>query len=687
MRYFRLPFVKLTPILAVGILIANYWANLAIEVWIIILATTSLFLFLDYIKFIKIRYGVRWLSSILIASTVISLGALLLNYKQLQVEKKNSLLENDYLRAFEFTQLDIASKGKNSWALNGFVSAILNSNNQAKKVRIPIIAYLPDSLLNTAHLPGNKFLISAKALARIRPPQNPGEFDYAKFMLRKGITYTAYLKSNNHLHLKHKKYLSPYVLAQKMRLNLIAALKPMSQREKAVAMALVLGHKSELNEQTKMAYANSGALHVLAVSGLHVGIIFLLLNGILKLKRTTLQRTIKILILVAGLWFYAFVTGLPPSVVRAATMFTLIAIGTNINRPNNVYHNVMISAFAMLCYNPYYLFDVGFQLSYAAVIGIISWQPTVARWLHFNNKIANYAWQIVAVSLCAQLAVLPFSIYYFGQIPLLFPITNLVVIPAATFMLIGGFVVFVASFVGPTIHELALWPYELVIGWVNNAVFYIGNNDFSAIKNVLISPETAFLLAILIILLTICLIVKNGKVLVLASICFLAFCLNIGWQNVNTGCQSAMAVFSTSKTAAIGICDGKIGYLIHSADSASAISYQTLGFFAEHGISENKVLEISIDSLENLEMTGQFFAIKNGLIQYKKQLYGVNKKTEAPFKLTHIFTDYHLVSKLDSLPKDAILTSNIYSSQSLLKKPNFASAHKTRDMGAFVIEE
>ena len=237
--------------------------------------------------------------------------------------------------------------------------------------------------------------------------------------------------------------------------------------------------KDELDFEVKQAYAAAGAMHVLAVSGLHVGIIFLILNTLLAILDTSKKgRIVKAIILLISLWSYAMITGLSPSVLRAATMFSFVIMGTVLNRSSSIYNTLAASAFFILIINPNLLFEVGFQLSYVAVLGIVYLQPLIYKRIYTRWWLLDKVWAITAVSIAAQIATLPLTLFYFNQFPVYFMLSNLLVIPSAAVILILGILLFIASPI-PFISES--------IGWVLNK--FIEGLNFG-IKEIEVLPNS-----------------------------------------------------------------------------------------------------------------------------------------------------------------------------------------------------
>ncbi len=187
----------------------------------------------------------------------------------------------------------------------------------------------------------------------------------------------------------------------------------------------MLGYRDYMNADIVQAYASSGALHVLSVSGLHVGVLFLALQFIFSwMDKYRKLKWVKVMLVLSVMFFYAVLTGLSPSVLRAVVMFTFFVIAKVLNRDNNMYNVLGVSCLLLLFWNPYLITEIGFKLS-LAVLGIVVLYPILQPILTFKNKIMKGAWSITCLSIAAQIATFPISLYYFHQFPNLFLISNL----------------------------------------------------------------------------------------------------------------------------------------------------------------------------------------------------------------------------------------------------------------------
>ncbi|MHA7130979.1 ComEC/Rec2 family competence protein [Algoriphagus namhaensis] len=321
--------------------------------------------------------------------------------------------------------------------------------------------------LDSGLTPGQLILVEG-APEQVKPTQGPGQFDYQAFLLRKGIAYTHFLgKKVQSIPAPQEFRFDFFVKGIRQQLASRIESSFQSQNIQDIAKALLIGEKRALDPETRSAYARAGVMHVLAVSGLHVGIvyaIFLFLGDSLRLKGNS--RRLYFLLVIFILWFYALLTGLSPSVVRASTMFSLLVLGIISERRPPIFNMLGFSALVMVAFNPEVVFDVGFQLSYVAVAGIVLIQPLIVRWWIPRYRVLEYFWQIVAVSLAAQLATFPLSVYYFHYFPTYFLLGNILVLPLAFVIMQLGIPWLVLGPV-PILGDVLSWLLDFFIGLQN----------------------------------------------------------------------------------------------------------------------------------------------------------------------------------------------------------------------------
>jgi competence protein ComEC len=335
-----------------------------------------------------------------------------------------------------------------------------------------LLLYLPTDSLSVNLLPGQQIQFKANP-ERIAAPLNPDAFDFAEWQARKSVYHQARIEAQDWLLVDSQ--LSIKGLAYRYREDLLKILRkhlPTGSNELAVGAALILGKRDELSTDLRNAYAETGAVHVLAVSGLHLGFVAWglgLLFGWGPFKKPG-WRWLRLLLVLTGIWCFAMVTGLSPSVQRAAVMFSFLWLGQTLGRRASVYNSLGASALLLLLIDPYLLFDIGFQLSYLALLGIVFFQPRLYRLWYSPFKIVDYAWSLTTVAIAAQLTTFPLSLYYFHQFPLYFLLTGLVVVLAASFILGLGIALFLLHWITP-LATLLGWLLFGVI-WLNNAFIF-----------------------------------------------------------------------------------------------------------------------------------------------------------------------------------------------------------------------
>lgn len=373
----------------------------------------------------------------------------------------------------------------------------LNNNTCKGKA----LLYIPISKHKNQPLAyGNLYMVHTK-LNSISKPNNPYQFDYKKYMERQSIYYSAALKKDQDYTLVGKiKNVNQY--AGYLRKVLIKNINEgnLNASSKALIHAIILGQRQDIDPKTYSSYVNSGAVHLLAVSGLHVGMITLIFGFILMpLERIKHGKLIAKFFLILLLWCYALITGGSASVCRAVTMFSFLILGTLIKRPTKTINNLAVSALLLLIINPNFIFDVGFQLSYLAVLGIVIIHPMLNKLIKPKYKILKYFWTLVTVSLSAQIAVFPLTIYYFKQFPGLFLITNILLIPIMGLVIIIGLLllVFTAPNSKLTILEKG---FQLLNEYITHIVQWVGDQKRFIINPIQIDSYETFLIYCIIVL-------------------------------------------------------------------------------------------------------------------------------------------------------------------------------------------
>jgi competence protein ComEC len=365
-------------------------------------------------------------------------------------------------------------------AFEGYLATVQGIDEQkarsvANKVEVLIInrqgEFLPSKgtvlLYHMGELelrPGDLVYIEGQP-SRIEPPKNPGEFDYRLFLERQQVYFRHFVRGSIiHLNQKHPLGWRQRVALVRQELSARIDRYLIDSHANQIANALLLGQKDSMEPTLKEAYATAGAMHILAVSGLHVGIVYGFFFLFWKPQRLpVIRRSLFLMLVIALVWGYAVITGLSPSVLRAATMFTLIGLAQMKSRSPSIFNPLALSALLLVLYDPFVVHAVGFQLSYAALLGILVFQPVIVSWWTPTSKLVDYFWQIASVSLAAQLATFPLTLHYFNSFPTYFLFSNLLAIPAAFFIMVIGIPFLLFS----PIPFLASWLGKLLEGFIS----------------------------------------------------------------------------------------------------------------------------------------------------------------------------------------------------------------------------
>jgi competence protein ComEC len=449
----------------------------------------------------------------------------------------------------------LREKLKNSTQNQRYI-AIVNQIDNAKNTGRIILNFKKDSLNHSFEI-GNVLQIQG-TLYKNSVAKNPSDFDYSKYLENKQI-YAQLYADESQIGIGSQSVKDIWYYTARLRSKIIRNLEKnnFNTTELNVAMALIMGQQQDIAPEIVRDYQYAGAVHILSVSGLHIGFILLFVTFILKpLPNTKRGSFLKLLIILASLFLFGIVAGLAPSVVRSVVMFSFVAIGNHLRRSVNIYHTLLVSVLLILLFQPTFLFDVGFQLSYLALFFIVWLQPFLSKIWRPKNKITNYFWDILTVSFAAQIGTLPLSIYYFHQFPGLFFVTNLVVIPLVTVIMILGVVVVVLAAVDwlPLFLSKAL---EWSIYLLDKIINAIASLEQFIIHNI----SFHFLLLISSYLLIISAIVWikkpnfNKLVLVFVSVIGFQICyFKTQWNLEN---QQELVIFNTKKSTLITQRNGK----------------------------------------------------------------------------------------------------------------------------------
>ncbi len=510
----RTPFFRLLFPLIAGIIC---FQHLQFNLMFLVILTAILILIIVLSFFLQtsgLQFKFRWIFGFCVFLLLFLLGIFVSEQRD-----KNFVFQHINKKGiFRVEIIESPIEKKNSFLCRIKTLAYFDSINNMHSTKGKAIIYIAKDS-TSARLKSGDILLTETIFQKPDGVLNPNGFDFATYLKRQQIGATAYLTKDSWKMSGTNNSFSIFRQAEKSQQILLDIYHRFGIKgdEFAVLAALTLGSKDALHPELRQNYTTSGGMHILAVSGLHVGVIYVVLGFLFGfLDRKPKLKILKAALIVLLLWTYAFITGLPPSVIRATLMFSLVAIGYSLERKSQIYNTISFAAFIMLIYNPDFLFDVGFQLSFSAVVSIVYFQPKIAKWIVIKNKPLRWAWDLTAVSLAAQIGTAPFSVFYFHQFPNYFLITNFIAIPFATFIIYTAVALFALSpvpYISSSIAFVLNWmlktlnfligaihdfPYSLTITSINiwqvlfvfGAIFlfalYLNNKRFQPLAGALV---------------------------------------------------------------------------------------------------------------------------------------------------------------------------------------------------------
>lgn len=401
--------------------------------------------------------------------------------------------------------------------------------------------------------PGDSFIIADTPQPILKTP-NPHQFDYAGYMQKQDVFHQLRLK-DNYVRAETVKNFDYYIGQLRNKLTQSFYIHNYSPEVQQTLNALLLGQRQDMDNATANNYKNAGVLHILAISGLHFAVLFYILTFLFRpLNRLKSKgQLIRLILVLSILWGFAFITGLSASVVRSVVMFSFIGIGQYLNRNANIYNSLAISMLVLLSVKPGFLFDAGFQLSYLAVLSIVWFEPFYKKIKISRYKAVNYFGDTILISLAAQIGVLPLSLYYFNQFPLLFLLANVVVIPLSNIILIVGLGVLILNFLW---IDAALYigkVLEILVQIMNGFIAWIASFDRFIFKDIPFTLSLSVSLYIVLILIAFWIYKRTymRTVAVLFSLflfqCILAF---TAWNSKN---KNELIVFHNQKHTLIAL--------------------------------------------------------------------------------------------------------------------------------------
>jgi len=550
------PFLRLIIPLISGI-IAQWYLQVSITFSLSVLGAAIILYLLFQISKGYIQFKLYWLNGIIINLSLCTIGMLLVYYHDIshQEEWINNYYKNgDAIVAT--LQEPLSEKEKSLKALSS-VQYIIN-NDTLKEVKGTILLYLKEDS-SLPQLSYGSQIIFNKPLQPIKNSGNPGAFDYRRYCAFQDIYHQAFLKSGEFVVLtqKKEKSIKKFLFDAQEKTVSIFHNYISGDKEKGLAEALLIGYKDDLDKNLVQSYTNTGVVHIIAISGMQLALIYGFLLVIFKpFQKIRLIRFLKPLTIILTLWLFSLMSGASASVLRAAVMLTCVVIGESFSKKISIFNTLAASAFILLSYNPFWLWDVGFQLSYSAVLSIVIFMKPIYSLFYIHNKSLDFIWQLTSVTLSAQILTTPISIFHFHQFPNYFLLTNLIAVPLSSLILFGEIFLCAISFI-PSIGNIVGFILHKLIWLMNSFIEHMETMPSALWNNLQINILQTIFIYVSIISISIWLMEKKKNYFPVGLAAILGFTMLRSFSFWQASKQQQMIVYNVPQHQAIDFIDGR----------------------------------------------------------------------------------------------------------------------------------
>ncbi len=552
------PFVRLIIPFIAGILLQWYSNPLPVIYWIGLSGIGVLILSISRLKPYTLFKYYR-LTGLLLQFMLVLLGGLLTWHHD--VRNHLSWMGNTSSNGLTYiVRLDepLTEKRK-SWKTTAVIDGVVRQDASVTMEGTLLIYFKKDSVPGVLRY--NSSIAFRKTPVLIPRNDNPGGFDHQQYCALQGIYYQVYLQQHDYVVLPANPGNQFGNFLQQTRDKILETLRRYipGQRESGLAEALLIGYRNDLDKQLVQQYANTGVVHIIAISGLHIALIYwmleLAMRAVFKKRRFAVFKLGAILM---GLWLFSFLAGGSPSVLRAAVMFTFIVTGKHLGRRTSVYNSLAASAFVLLCYNPYWLWDAGFQLSYLAVLSLVLFMSPLYQLLFIKNKLIDAIWKASTITTAAQILTVPLSIYYFHQFPNYFLVTNLLAVPVSSVVVLAEIALLAAGNL-PILARLLGLITEMLICFLNGFINHISRLPFSTVSDLQLSLPQMLFFYLAILMIAAWLFKPRPGLLFIAIGAFCSMQLLSFSNGVVAARQAIFIVYNVPGRAVIGIVHGRSG--------------------------------------------------------------------------------------------------------------------------------
>lgn len=571
----RYPFVRMLIPFVIGISIAAY--SPIFPLYQAMYPLIGLLFSFVFFHFLRQKVDSAWINGLLISFLLIVLG--ILSYRvhdpAISTQYFGHYIQRDSNTCI--VRVDDVETTDNWFKISGKVTKIMLSNDKFQVTNGKILLYFTND--SSKILPRNELIFKSR-IDSIPNPKNPFAFDYRQYLSHKSIHFQAFVRPGAWLLTKNH-YSNLPIIAANFRLKLISILKTYipSQREYSVGSALLLGYRNDIDQEVNNAYINTGSIHILAVSGLHVGLVsgvIMLLFSFLKSRKIGI-RFLKLLIVLSFIWGFVLITGSSASVIRAAVMFSFIHAGQLLSRRKYIYNSIAASVFVIFLWNPQMMFDVGFHLSLAAVFGIISLQPILVKMWNPDNRALKILWNLASICIAAQISTIPLVLFYFHQTSLYFLISGIFVVPIASIAIYAGIALFVSVSIIPILSKFFGMIIYYSLFAMNAAIFGVQKLPFNLVKDIPFGLLEMILLSLCVLCLIIAFHLKR-KYLFITSVCFfLAFVVSRMSIDYYYSKQSRIIFYASNESIFIDYMQGNNCVSLRQNDNPLQEKYTASG--------------------------------------------------------------------------------------------------------------
>ena len=554
-----------------------------------------------FIPSLNHRYSLRWLPGVIVHLSLFIAAFLWSGSRPTKHSQGHFINFTDGGTSSLYLRLNsIPQQSEKTVSVNARVLAVLKTHDTLIPTKGNLrLVFQKDSLAMGLHY-GDLLWLNVR-INPVRGPENPSVFNFRRYLSQQDIYHQGSVQ-NDRINIAGQGGSLIIREANRIREYLGKRLSAygLAGDELALASAILLGSREDMDQELRQSYADAGVTHILSVSGLHVGVVYLALNFLFFFAaRLPAIKKVQPVVILAGIWGYAFLTGLSPSVLRASFMFSMMLIGSGFRRTGNIFNSLAATALILMIIDPFIISRVGFQLSFMAVLGIACFEKKFNSLWKPRHWWADKLWQLVTVSLSAQLGTLPLSLYYFQSFPVYFLPANLVIIPVSSLVIYFG-----ASFYAA--DQLSLFPalvagiLNIIIKTMNQAAGFFQSLPYSAIRPIYLSEMSMFLLLLMLTALFAAWRHQSFKrhFLLLASACLLMSSLLVRQTKVSH--QACLVVYKARGHPTADLVSGRkvIWLCDSSARTGTAPDKFTFGpFRADRGIRSVEPSDLMTSSM------------------------------------------------------------------------------------------